>query len=276
MMDAIPKTIVVPLDGSDFALRVVPIASTLAARFDADLVFMTTPLTHDEVGRTQPPAWLADAATQSRYAPARTMLAEDDHAASAITRVAQDLPNAVVCMTTHGHGRVARTALGHVAEDVVRHLRSASVLVGPHCGEWRGEHPMIVCHDGSSAADAILAPARAWAQALGLPIVLLHVFHPLDVESARDPTAAISEACIALGPKTTTRVVGNSYPYGAIKDVVDELEPSLIALSTHGRTGLARLALGSVATSVVHSSPYPALVVRPGDLGRSHPKEEDR
>ena len=39
--------------------------------------------------------------------------------------------------------------------------------------------------------------------------------------------------------------------------------PSLVAMSTHGRTGLARVALGSVATAVVRASLCPVLVNRP-------------
>ena len=261
-----PQTVVVPLDGSEFARRAVSFGSTFAARFDADLVFMTTTLTHDPVARTQPPAWLHDAVTRSGYERARTALTEDDHAASAITTLVDELPNAVVCMTTHGRGRIVGTALGSVAEEVVRHLTTEATLVGPHCSDWCQEHPMVVCHDGSSAADAILAPARTWARAFGLPIVLVHVFHPLDVESAREPTAAIARALECLGPGTSTRVRRSTYPFGVIRDIIDELEPSLVALSTHGRTGLARLALGSVATSVVRTSPCPVLVTKPGNL----------
>jgi nucleotide-binding universal stress UspA family protein len=50
--------------------------------------------------------------------------------------------------------------------------------------------------------------------------------------------------------------------------VTDAVESSVsfIVLATHGRTGLARVALGSVAMRVVHHSPCPVLVVRPQAL----------
>ena len=60
------------------------------------------------------------------------------------------------------------------------------------------------------------------------------------------------------------RVVIRGYsPASTIRGLVDDLEPALVALATHGRTGLARVALGSVATAVVRHSTCPALVVRP-------------
>ena len=264
--DAVPKTVVVPLDGSDFALRAVPIAATLARCFGAELALMTTPMTREPVGRDEKPPWLEEAATASGYERVHTLLAGDNYACPAIAALVDDLPGAVVCMTTRGHGRIAGTALGSMAQEVVRTLSRPVVLVGPQCDEqWRADGPLIVCHDGSIAADAILAPARMWAHALNEPIVIVHVFHPLDVESSREPTQDIARAIEFLEPDDV-RVVASSYPVGAINALVEELNPSLVAMSTHGRTGLARIVLGSVATDVVHDSPCPVLVTRPRNL----------
>jgi nucleotide-binding universal stress UspA family protein len=43
---------------------------------------------------------------------------------------------------------------------------------------------------------------------------------------------------------------------------------TLVAMATHGRTGLGRVALGSVATRVVHDSRCPVLVIRPAEHAR--------
>src|SRR5262249_50066239 len=125
--------------------------------------------------------------------------------------------------------------------------------------------PLLVCHDGSMASDAIMPVARDWAGALRTNIVLAHVFHPLDVEAAVDPEAVVGEAAARLAAdiEVELRVVRGYSPAGTIVALVDGLEPTLVALATHGRTGTARAALGRVAMAVVRRSGCPALVVRP-------------
>ena len=266
--ESIPKTLVVPLDGSDFAQRAVAIAAELAGSFDAELVLMTTPLTDDEELRDVPPRWLGEAATASGFPHVRTVLGRDDHAGVAIADLVAGLPDAAVCMSTHGHGRVASAALGSVATDVVRRVSAPVVLVGPDSvDEPNANGWMVVSHDGSEAADAILAPARTWARALGLLVTVVHVLHPLDVEGAQAPTTGVEHVVSYFGEGTTVRVLRSSYPAGAILDLVESVRPLLVAMATHGRTGLARITLGSVATDVVRSCRCPVLVTRPAALG---------
>jgi nucleotide-binding universal stress UspA family protein len=50
-------------------------------------------------------------------------------------------------------------------------------------------------------------------------------------------------------------------PAAEILRAIDELKPELVVMGTHGRRGLARLLLGSVAEKVVRSSPVPVLTV---------------
>ncbi len=141
------------------------------------------------------------------------------------------------------------------------------LLVGPHCEpDPTFTDPIVVCHDGSTAADAILPIASEWARRLQVGIVVVHVFHPLDVESASAPTAAVEPALEMLRADVAAvdvHAVSNSYPVGAILDCAQTVPASMVALSTHGRTGLARMALGSVAASVIHACPRPVLVNRP-------------
>lgn len=65
------------------------------------------------------------------------------------------------------------------------------------------------------------------------------------------------------GVRADWEVLHGTHPAAAIVDHVRHREASLVALSTHDRMGVLRLAIGSVALHVVHDSPTPALVVRP-------------
>ena len=90
----------------------------------------------------------------------------------------------------------------------------------------------------------------------------MHVFHPLDVATAEAPMEAIQGAIDAMGPGVDVHVVRNYRPADAIHELAHRLGASLIVMSTHGRTGLARIALGSVAMDVVRNSECPVLVDR--------------
>ncbi|MEX1008599.1 MAG: universal stress protein [Acidimicrobiia bacterium] len=260
-----PKTVLVPLDGSTAAMRAIAIATVLADRFDADVRLIAAQVPGGGT-RTD---WLDDAVAHTHSQGARAEAVWSISVADAVRALADDANDPIVCMATHARTRLGHALFGSVAEDVVRSLAIPAVLVGPKCREsWPADGPLLVCLDGSKASDTIIPIAREWAVALGTKVVLLHVFHPLDVESATRPEAVLGPAAerLAADVDVEMRVVRGRHPARTIIELIEEVEPSLVALATHGRTGLARVALGSIATEVVRRSVCPALVVRPPTL----------
>jgi Universal stress protein family len=67
---------------------------------------------------------------------------------------------------------------------------------------------------------------------------------------------------LRAGVEAEVRVVRGQSAHSVVR-AVHAVDPAMVALATHGRTGLARVVLGSVATAVVRGSRCPALVVRP-------------
>jgi len=266
-LGATPKRLVVPLDGSDFATRAVPVACRFAAAFGAEVVALTTPQSLDAASDT--PAWMADLAASTWDAPLRTVVALAGDPATAVADHVADRSGAAVCMATHARGAIGSTALGNVAQDVLRRAAVPVLLVGRHCEVDVDRHgPFVVAHDGSRAADAVLAPARAWAAACGVPLVLVHVYHPLDREMPAHPEAALVAAADQLGAGTRMEVLAGSFPAGTIRDLAHELDASAIAVSTHGCTAAAEVAMGRVASWVARESASPVLAVRPTTLAR--------
>ena len=106
-------------------------------------------------------------------------------------------------MSTHGRGSFGWAILGSFAEEVVCQHDEPLFLVGRHCrDDWVDGRYMLVCVDGSTAADPIVPPAIRWAKALHLDVHVAHVIHPLDVEGATHPdpiVAAIVAAFEAAG-----------------------------------------------------------------------------
>jgi nucleotide-binding universal stress UspA family protein len=197
----------------------------------------------------------------------------------------------LVVMATHGRGGVRRAWLGSVADYLIRHLETPVLLVRPHDGA--GAEPVaargiLVPLDGSPLAEAVLCPAAALARIRGTELTLLRVVPPmLEVADMALPLTALPEPGLtelcqheaqdyldALVAElriegiaaSGTAVVGYSV-VDAIQEMARTGRFGLIALATHGRGGLRRLALGSVADKLVRSADVPVLVHRPTGLG---------
>ncbi|HEX8966709.1 MAG TPA: universal stress protein [Chloroflexota bacterium] len=191
----------------------------------------------------------------------------------------------VVVMATHGRSGPGRWLYGSVADDVLRHASVPVVLVSPLSANWSPDRPLsiLVPLDGSHLAEAALGPAEQLARQLGSGLVLLQVvpfpsyavYGDEAYVAAFDPEAAIAEAqeylksiASRLRPFITdVRVrIDLGQPPVAIAEVAAQEHASLIAMATHGRSGLARLVLGSVATGTLRRASVPLLLVRPTAL----------
>ncbi len=260
------KTIVVPLDGSPSAERAAPIAAALARRWNADLLLTTVGSGCGE-GRGH----LEQVAEQIGLDDVPMEAVDGDDVPGLIQRVVSQTPDPVVCMATQGHSRVGSVVLGSVAETLLRQATCPFVLIGPHCAPtWPGgASRMLACLDESATSGAILAPASDCSKGLGLELWLAEVFHPLDVDSAREPYRFLDTVVARLRPElpdVRACAAWSSYIPGEIIHLADTLAASMIAMGTHGRSGLARLALGSVTMAVVHRAACPVLTTRPGGL----------
>ncbi len=258
----VAQTIVVPLDGSPFAERALPIARAVARRVGAQIVLVAA---HWEEESDQRKAYLEEIATQQDDVATRVELIDEHPAARAIEHVVEGGPNRIVCMTSHGRGTFRWAVLGSVAEEVVRKVRKPALLVGPHCNaSWPNDfRHMLVCVDGSSVADPVVPVATRWAKALGLDVRVASVIHPLDVEGATHPNPVLDpivERFEADGVHAAAAVLRDSYTAGAIADFPRELPATLVAMNTHARGGMARIALGSIAMGVVSLAGVPLLL----------------
>lgn len=257
-----PKTLIVPVDGSVTAERAVPVATRLAERLETcELVLVSVDA--DVVDRHRPYVESLAARVGDGVAVRSECHAGD--VAGVIARLAAREPDAAVCMTTRGRGRVAAPLLGSVATEVLRTVDAPVLLVGPKCAEdWWHEPPHLVTCWAGSDSDAILGPAAAWSAALGMDLSLLCVFHPLDVAASVDPDAQFVPALAQLSRERPVESVAlhEDLPAFAIAGYAAALPATIVGLTTRARTGLGRAVLGSVALDVVRESRCPVLAVR--------------
>lgn len=204
-------------------------------------------------------------------------------------RVANELlaaaqPGDLLVMTTHGRSGLGRWFLGSVAEEVVRRATVPVWLV--RVSDTESTPPairrIVVPLDGSPLAEEALPAARALATRLHVPVRLVTVIDvsgtlALELAAAAVSTSRLEETLIRLfaeaesrlaracerlrhaGVETNTEVRHDS-PAQAI---VAAAQPGdLIVMTSHGRTGLSRWFLGSVAEAVIRRASVPVLLVR--------------
>ena len=139
---------------------------------------------------------------------------------------------------------------------------------------------ILVPLDGSQVAETVLPQAQMLAECAGAEIILLSVLvHPGYDYFIPEPALAtaayqnqlnemkayLERTAARLGEHglhVQTEICEGSVAE-AILDYADSKQADLIAMSTHGRSGLGRFLMGSVAEKIIRSAKVPVLMVRP-------------
>jgi nucleotide-binding universal stress UspA family protein len=202
---------------------------------------------------------------------------------------ARSTGNDLVVMTTHGRGPLSRFWLGSVADELVRRAATPILLVRPQekAPDLTAEpvlRHILIPLDGSALAEKVLESAVALGSLLQADYMLVRIYGPLvDTgldpmkyatvdgsepsieqlrEEAQDYLNRVSERLQQQGHTVQTHVALAQHPASAILDTAQGLGMDLIALETHGRRGLSRLLLGSVADKVIRGASIPVVVHR--------------
>jgi nucleotide-binding universal stress UspA family protein len=191
---------------------------------------------------------------------------------------------------THGRSGIRRLVLGSVAEEVVRRASHPIMTVGRGATppkEMEGGH-LLVPIDFSDQQPRLLAHARELARAYGMTLTLLHV---VEMESLPDVYGAYADPPEpgVLADRTETvlderaqrlrehgvdvRVeVRDGYAAPETLDAAEKMDADLLAIATHGRSGIERMLMGSVAETVIRRAPCPVFVVK--SFGQSLVRED--
>ncbi|MBI2857031.1 MAG: universal stress protein [Chloroflexi bacterium] len=191
----------------------------------------------------------------------------------------------LIVMTTHGASGIRRWALGSVADKVVRStarpvflVRSKECPTAPH--QLGPMKRVVMPLDGSKEAEAVIPFMEEIASAAGMEVVVLQALptgYPSVValgyehnkqllESERAAAGAYLGGIVdrfkqkGVPTRAQVRVDGAA---GGILKVVKEEAADLVAMTTHGRSGVSRWVLGSVADRILREGATPLLLVRP-------------
>jgi len=206
----------------------------------------------------------------------------------------------LVVMTTHARGPLGRFWLGSVADDLVRKLSIPVLLVRPEEAVTAFEpepapRRILIPLDGEPLAEQILERAVDLGQLMEADYTLLRVIKPVlpitytaegasmaqMARSLIEETGRIQEQIRKEAQEYLEKVAAGLRNRGLKVNTVVEVEDKpalavlnlasladLVALCTHGRHGLPRLFLGSVADKVIRGGHLPVLVLRPVETGK--------
>jgi len=182
-------------------------------------------------------------------------------------------------MSTHGYSGITRWVMGSVTEKVLHHA-ACPVLVARPADSIR---KVLISLDGSELSESTLEPGLEVAAGLGAEVTLLRVVERLDA-AQRD---YLDEMERGLGNRVQQEFYEDAEEYlhdqiksyrraglniqtavrdgsaaDRILDFAKAQKVDLIAMATHGRTGLRRWVYGSVTEKVLHTGCCSMLIVR--------------
>jgi len=293
------STILVPLDGSALAEQALPFAERVAraARARVILAQVVPPFSGAETSVENGPALAArenleKIASRLRRAAITVgvTVAEGDAAAQTVDAVAA-LGVDLIVMSTHGRSGIGRWLYGSVADAMIRLANVPVMLVPPHVSRpWPTDRRLqiVVPLDESQLSEAVLGPAQELATRLDAELLLVEVVpwpprvycDPVEllgydleeqVAAAGRYLADVAARLRETGASVRCRVEVDPTPAATIVQLARDERADLIAMATHGHSGVARVVLGSTTTATLQHAGVPLLIVRPTELHMTQP-----
>jgi nucleotide-binding universal stress UspA family protein len=193
----------------------------------------------------------------------------------------------LIVMATHGRGGFSRAWLGSVADALVRNVHRPILLVrtpdeSAPAAPVRTERILIPL-DGSPLSETIVQHAVDLGANAPTSFTLLRVVPPVwtapeimsepdaltdgalkdRVTAARDYLARVADSMTAQTVDVTMDVVVGVAAGASILDYARNADIDVIAMATHGRGGVKRMILGSVADKVLRGATMPVLLYHP-------------
>jgi nucleotide-binding universal stress UspA family protein len=294
-------SILVSLDGSAYAEQALPLATGLVRMWGSRLrlVSVHTPATTWNAGgefplvdhdldqqlREQEQSYLTEVA--ARITADGDLDIEctvlDGRVAEAIVNFVQQTRTDMVVLTSHGRGGLGRIVLGNTADQLVRRLEVPVLVVRAGQDAQQGPHRILVPLDGSALSDSIMEQAKTVARVTRSELLLAMILQPLPIllppflwppEKLTEPRELRERAGRTYLELWKKQLAGEGFAVQSrvrtarkvakeILQLVKDEECGMIAMATHGASGLDRVMLGSVTDQVLRHAQVPVLVLRP-------------
>lgn len=136
---------------------------------------------------------------------------------------------------------------------------------------------VLIPLDGSSLAEQALGPGAAIARASGASVDIVSVHESIGLDAQQEPLdrsvyeetrrylEGIAAELSSAADVSVTHATVEGDAIGRIVNRAREIDADLVVMTSHGRTGLSRMWLGSVADGLIRHSNVPVLLLRPAD-----------
>jgi nucleotide-binding universal stress UspA family protein len=266
------ETILVPLDGSQLAEEALLFASRLATRIGSELVLLSAVDSAEEVRERE--QYLTKVSPPGVRV--RLLVIVDHDAARAIHDAVTRLPDAIVCLSTHGRGR-SGALIGSVAHELLLRSEGPMLAVGQLYDRTLHGEAVLACVDERPISTVSIPVSIDWAQLVKSRSVVTTVAEDVlesveeDVPTHRSFGPDGDVAAYLRDVTRPWRESGSDVGTLALYDPISpasgmrthlQLRPAmLVAVSTRPRRGMELVRSGSVAMSILHQSPVPVLIV---------------
>jgi nucleotide-binding universal stress UspA family protein len=298
------KKMLIPLDGSRTAEAVLPYARTLARKLNlpvellgvVDVAALATQVSRGSAGYFDAMISASVAGSEkylgsiaATFPRVEVKCVTEKGAPEIVILAKAGDKTTLIAMATHGRSGMNRFLLGSVTEKVLRAATAPVLLIRATEGASSdGEatlNSVVVPLDGSELAESVFPSVIALARELGLEVILLRAyrvpaniyaapedFYPVPYQEAQNDLRDEAESYLnkkaaelkRYGIPKISHNAPEGFPADEIMTLGRKLPDNLIAMCTHGRTGVGRWVMGSVTETVVRHSGDPVLVVRPG------------
>lgn len=265
--------VLVATDGSDYSAGAIRTGVALAKASSAHLIGLSIAV-HNPEYSTLVPNLDVEAEIRAREA-LKSFSAEAGSDAETMTMEASDpyqgilegakAQNAdIIVIGRRGKRGLARMMVGDATAKVVGHADCAVLVVPRAARLW--EKGILLATDGSSFSEAAAGAAGHLARQSGLPVTVVSVVTSSHDAARRQEAEQVVSAKVErlknMGVAAEGKVVEGS-PDEVIVKFAEDIGADLIVVGSHGRTGLARVLLGSVTKRVIGQAACPVLVVKP-------------
>ena len=278
--------ILIPTDGSECAQAAVGYAEDLAKRYEsnvhalcvADSRTLENAPQYEQIKKESEEVAKRTCNDLSVSGVPVEQAVRTDIPHKAILRYATEQDIDLIVMGTHGRTGVERYLLGSVTEKVVR-LSDVPVLTVKAEDDSDARYPytdILVPTDGSEGAEAAIGPAVDVAStydarlhglsvidtmAMGVDVRSGAILEALE-ESAQSAVDSVEEQATRASVSAVETAIEHGNPYRGIRSYVEDQDIDLVVMGTHGRSGIERYLLGSVAEKTVRASAVPVMTVR--------------
>lgn len=262
------QRLIVPVDGSRASATAVDVALGLALTSGADVHLVEVVFSPADISAAR--LRLDDRVEALPHTDVSTtcdVLLSSESVASAVEELVLEHDGSIVVMASHGRGRSA-ALVGSVAEDLLHRIFGPILLIGPSVVPDDFSGPVVVSVDGSNESEAALPLAAAWAIELGVNPWIVNVINPgaavpdSSVIDSGYPERLARELQAMCHHEVEFEELHDERPGHAVPAFATRIKASLIVASSHGRTGLRRLTMGSTTAEFVRRAHCPVLLVR--------------